>query len=86
MRQASLDHASTRVYRIDRRGLWYLVPGDAGEVTLLNEAMGRAEQVIADAADDAALLHRARTHAEQVIHPFFAELGWEVEITWLDSE
>ena len=47
VRHASLDHSSTRVYRIDRRGLWQLVPGDAGEAELFNRAMERAEAVVA---------------------------------------
>ena len=86
VRHAHLDHTSTRVYRIDRRGLWHLVPGDAGEAELFNRAMERAEAVVAEAARDGALRDRARTHAEQVIAGFFAELGWEVELTWIGAE
>ena len=86
VRQASLDHASTRVYRIDRQGLWHIVPGQAGEVALVNRALERAQQVVAEVTADNELKQRARNHAEQVIHPFFGQLGWEIEIHWLESD
>ena len=86
VRQASLDHASTRVYRIDCQGLWHIVPGQAGEVALVNRALERAQQVVAEVTADNELKQRACKHAEQVIHPFFGEVGWEIEIHWFQAD
>ncbi len=85
MRSASLDHETTSIYRIDRSGLWHIVPGSAGERTLINQAMRKAEQTVHHTANTKKLRDRARQRAEQVLKQFFNALGWRVRVVWAQS-
>ena len=82
VRLAKLDHEHTKVYRIDRTGLWRIVPGSAGETKLVNRAMRRAEQTVRQTVKKKRLRRRARGRAERVLRHFFKAIGWRVRVRW----
>ncbi|MDB5319594.1 MAG: hypothetical protein JWN40_1225 [Phycisphaerales bacterium] len=78
-----VDHARTRVFAISTNGLWQVVPGvDEATTAVINRAYADAQRIVMAAADDRALLDRARRQAESVLRAFFAALGWTVAIRW----
>jgi hypothetical protein len=80
---ARVDHARTRVFAINTNGLWQVVPGgDEAAAMVVNRAYADAQRIVTTAADDRALLDRARRQAESVLRVFFGAVGWTVEIRW----
>ena len=77
-----IDHDRTRIVAIERRGMWQVLLGQAGESQLTNRAMAAAQQALAAAADDPQITLKACGHTERVIGQFFAALGWEVTVQW----
>ena len=78
-----VDHARTRVFAINTGGLWQVVPGgDEAATAVVNRAYADAQRIVTLAADDRALLDRARRQAESVLKTFFAAVGWTVKIMW----
>ena len=82
VRQTRLDHDHTKVYRIDRTGLWRIVPGSAGEAELVNHAMQRAERIVSETAKQERLRRRARERAVRILQRFFEATGWRVRVVW----
>jgi hypothetical protein len=80
-----LDHERTKIYRIDRSGLWQVVLGDAGESELINRALQDAQQMIAQVGSQRELIEQARCRTNELISSFFHVLGWHVQIQWLDQ-
>jgi hypothetical protein len=81
-----LDHERTRIYQIDRTGLWALIPGQAGEAKLTNQCFQEAQSLLVEASQDAKLADQARSHCEQVLQGFFEALQWHVEVKWADNK
>lgn len=81
-----LDHDRTRVYAIERSGLWQLVPGNAGEAELVSSALRRAQQIVGETVETNELDARARRRAEVVIQTFTTALGWAISIRWADRD
>jgi len=81
-----LDHEKTRVLRIERRGLWRFLPGEAGERALTNRAHTAAQRLLTDAAHQPELIARACRHTERIIRGFFGALDWHIHVQWDDSE
>jgi Protein of unknown function (DUF4230) len=77
-----LDQSRTRVFAIDDSGLWLLVPGDGEKTAVINRAYEQAQEYIADAANDPALIERSRHQAGNVLAAFFRAIGWTVTIRW----
>jgi hypothetical protein len=78
-----VDHARTRVFAISTNGLWQVVPGgDEAAAAVVNRAYADAQRIVMTAADDRALLDRARRQAESVLRTFFGAVGWTVKIRW----
>lgn len=79
-----LDHERTRVYRIDRTGAWFVIPGDAAEAELASHAMQSAQAMLAEVAGRPEFTERARRHAESVLKAFFRNVGWSLQVRWAD--
>lgn len=77
-----IDHDRTRVVGIQRGGLWQFLLGQAGESELTNRALAAAQNALIEAANDPKITQKACGHTEQVIHQFFAALGWDVSVQW----
>lgn len=78
-----LDHARTRVYSVVETGLWQVTPGSGKSSTaVIDLAYRDAQQFVAEAAKDPALVARSRTQAESVLAAFFRATGWTVQIRW----
>jgi hypothetical protein len=80
-----LDHERTRIYKIDRSGLWQMMPGEAGERDLINRAMQDAQRLIGEIGGQAELVDQARSRTKEVLTNFLRVLGWQLEIRWMDQ-
>jgi len=58
------------------------VPGDEATTAVVNRAYAEVQRIVSQAADDWALLDRARQKAESVLRAFFEAVGWTVRIRW----
>lgn len=80
-----LDHDRTQVYRNDRTGLWRLFPTPGAEAAVYERAMKQAQALLEEAAGQPELIDRSRQRTSEVLLPFFAALGWQVELRWADQ-
>ena len=80
-----VDHDRTRIYQIDRSGLWRIMPGEAGETDLLNRALSQAQQMIAEVGSQQLLLDQARRRVEEIMAGFARALDWQLEVRWMDQ-
>jgi len=85
-RRPRLDHRRTQIYRIDREGLWQILPGQAGEAELVNRCIRKAQERLAAAASQPEWIRQARGRTETVLRGFFEALGWQIEVRWKDAE
>lgn len=81
-RRAWLNQEQSSIYRIDRKGLWKVMPYTELPPKIVNQAMVEAQQCIETVGQDAHLLKQAKEHAELVIQQFLKALGWEVKLVW----
>ena len=77
--QARVDHTRTRTWEV-RKTTW--VPWGGDQDKLRDSVMLQAQELVAHAAGAAENLQQARTAAETVIRSFYAEVGWQVKVTW----
>ena len=75
-----LDHERTRIYQIDRTGLWQIVPGQAAEAKLVDAAMAEAQRTLERAAQDPKITRQAHAHAARLLQDAAASLGWTLEV------
>jgi hypothetical protein len=81
-----LDHDRTRLWALDRTGLWQLMPGHAQEAELVSNALQEAQHVVADAVVSQDLDRQARERAEALLTGFFKALNWNVTVRWTDRD
>lgn len=79
-----LDHERTRIFRLEKEGLWKLVPGDGTEAALVDKALLEAQRVVAEASQQPELIEQAKQHCQAVLSRFLAALDWQVLIKWAD--
>ena len=79
----TLDSGGVRVLATRRRGLWPLIPADAGESRLVADAVDLARRRM-PAAVTPAHLDQARHRAERVLHDLLAREtpGWTCTVQW----
>ncbi len=82
VRRARLDHESTSVYRIDRRGLWKVVPSAEPSRMVVNRAMIEAQGCVEAAGEQPELVDRTKQQTEQVLGQFLKAVGWEIKLVW----
>lgn len=73
---ATVDMAATRVLRVDRRGLWWVVPGEAGGREVIQKALAQAQHKVQRAGDKSEHLRQAEQRARQLCIELAAEAGW----------
>lgn len=81
-RRARLDHRRTKVYRIDRTGLWHIRYTDEKARRVVNQAYREAQVAVERAGQDEKLRAQARRRAEEAIRGSLKAMGWEVSISW----
>ena len=81
-----LDQERTRLFTVTSQGLWRLVPGDAGQTAVVNDAYKHAQKVVAEAASEAGLVDQCRRNTQSAIECFFNAAGWQVDVKWSDDE
>ena len=77
--QARVDHDRSRTWQVSRMA-W--LPWNADQDRLRDAVMRQAQQLVAHAAGSAESLQHAKMTTEAIITAFFAEVGWQVEVTW----
>ena len=77
--QARVDHERTRTWEV-RKTTW--IPWGGDQDKLRDYVMGEAQKLVAQAAASHDNISQAKTGAETLIRNFFAEVGWEVTVTW----
>ena len=77
-----IDHSGTRLYSIDRHGLWILSPLQRPSEAAVNLAYADAENFIREASQNPQMVERARLHAEKILQDCAHRIGWRVEIDW----
>ena len=83
---ATLDHERTNVYTLSRHGLWRLLPTDAGETKVIDQAMLDAQRQVREAADRHELRLQAKKQAELILQQVFRPLGWTIEVVWHETD
>ncbi|MEZ6190030.1 MAG: DUF4230 domain-containing protein [Phycisphaerales bacterium] len=79
---ARLNHERTRVYSLDRHGLWWLYISDEPGRRVVNRGMQQAQAVVEAAGQDAILLNQAREQAERILREAFKTIGWDPQLEW----
>jgi hypothetical protein len=82
VRSARLDHTRTKIARLERNGLWRIVPTDAGERALVERAIREAQASLTLAASERELVARGREHTGRLVGEFARSLNWELRIVW----
>ena len=77
--QARVDHERTRTWQVNRMA-W--LPWNADQDRLRDAVMLQAQQLVAHAAGSTESIQQAKTSTEAIIRAFYAEVGWQVEVTW----
>ncbi len=80
---AHVDLDRTRIYQIDREGLWRLLPGPAGEHRLLELALAQAHTHIVDAVQLDQHDPLARHRIEQLLMHLAHRLHVVIQVAWL---
>jgi len=80
--QARVDHDHTKLFAVQRHGLWMLMRLDDVTRQLVDTSLREAQQTIERAAGDEAILATAREHAQQVLTAFASSLSWQLTIRW----
>lgn len=86
VRHARLDHEQTIVYRIDRKGLWIVVPSGEPTRGVINKAMREAQLCVQRVGEDPQLVDRSRRRTEQVLNQVMVSMGWEVNVEWREGD
>ncbi len=77
--QPRVDHSRTRTWSVERVA-W--LPWHADQDSLRAAVMAEAQQLVAHTAASAENVQAARVTAEVVIKSLYAEVGWNVAVTW----
>jgi len=77
-----LDPSASRVYSVDRRGLWRALPFATREGQVTREAWAAAETRLRDAAGRQGLIDRARRRTAALIDAALRQIGWSASIKW----
>jgi hypothetical protein len=77
--QARGDHRRAKTWEV-RRMVW--LPWNADQDRLRDAVMLQAQQLVAQAAGSAESVQQAKLAAEAIIREFYAEVGWQVKVTW----
>lgn len=85
VRHARLDHERTKVYSLDRQGLWTLLVSDEAGRRVVNVAMRDAQAAVAVTAENAQLHAQAKERAGRLIQKAFMPVGWTLELVWVDD-
>ena len=77
-----MDIERTRVYDLQRSGLWHLIPGSSIERDLVNQAVQGAPSHAMDDSSIEALLGIGRDRAKTELQVIGATSGWTVTVEW----
>ena len=61
------------------------LPWNVDEDRLRDDVMRQAQELVGRSAGSAENLRQARLAAEAIITGFYDEVGWQVQVRWLDE-
>lgn len=82
MLSATVDLEHTRIYAVERDGLWRLLPGPTGEHEVVELALARAQGHVADAVSLEDHVQAARHRVAQLVRQMTQRTGVVVQIEW----
>jgi hypothetical protein len=77
-----IDAERTRVYDLQRSGLWHLIPGSSIEENLVNHAIERSTSSLIDQPTTAAMVRLAQERIRTELQSLASGAGWTVEVDW----
>jgi len=77
-----VDQQRTRLVFLSSYGLWQAVPGDRASIDAVNHAYRSAQDRVAVAAMEPALIARSQRQAQSIVHCLFKMLRWDVVLRW----
>jgi len=77
-----VDPAASRVYSVDRAGLWRALPFATREGEVTAAAWARAEGRLRRAAERDELIHRARERTVELINMAVEPIDWSAAVAW----
>ncbi len=77
--QSRVDHTRTKTWEV-KRTTW--VPWSGDQDLLRDQVMVRAQELVAHAAASEENFARARATTEALVKAFYAEVGWQISVTW----
>jgi hypothetical protein len=80
-----IDHARTRLVRIEKDGLWAAVPDQSPYTVVANEALADAQLRVEQAAGGGDVDTQSRNHVEEVLRTGCQALNWTVSVEWSDQ-
>lgn len=79
--QPRVDHSHTRTWSVDHVA-W--LPWNADQDALRDAVYAEGQQLVAHTAASAENLTQAKLTAETMLKALYAEVGWQVTVTWAD--
>ena len=80
--QPRVDHSRTRTWSVERTA-W--LPWHADQDSLRDAVMAEAQKLVAHAAGSPENIQTAKMTAETVLKALFAEVGWQISVTWAEA-
>ena len=77
--QARVDHERTKTWEV-KTTTW--IPWSSDQDSLRDTVMAEAQRLVGHAAGSKENLQQAKAAAESAIRGFYAEVGWNVAVTW----
>ena len=77
--QPRVNHERTRTWAVDRL-VW--LPWHADQDRLRDAVMTEAQKLVAQTASSVGNIQQAKLTAETVLKGLYAEVGWNVAVTW----
>jgi hypothetical protein len=81
-----VNHEKTRIYSIERSGLWILVPSGAAHAAIADLAFKDAQAVIMKAGSGTSLINQSLERTQTIIETFGLELSWRIDVRWREPE
>lgn len=82
--QVTIDFAASRVITVTRHGLWWCLPGNAGEELLVEQAYTQVQQQMITTVRDASNQSLARQQIERVLQQLAGDQV-NLRTIWLDN-
>lgn len=84
VRRVAIDPQTSQMLSCERTGLWQVAVGPAREDQAFTAALAIGHDRLKQAGSQDNLVDRARHHAEVVLSRFVLDLGWTLDVRWVE--